>query len=644
MASAHPLRRPALVFLCVCLGGCGQVAATPVEPALADTVADGDAAATAGEGLTADGADAATDATADAGSDALDGAAAPGCAPDPPPAWAPQVAATSQPPGALCAAPGWPGKAAPKPLIWKDVTAGHPIVQPGAIDSCLLWQDLTGDGIDDWLVVLQPTGPVTPRIVRLGIGAVGGTFTVEESQLSVADQVLDCAVGNLLGDKLPEIALATPNGLRLLQRSGAGYSDISATVLPAAAQTTQLHTLALVDLDGDGDLDLVLGQEVNPPMKAAQCMSADGPHWMCCQADTPPPAACVQKYAGGTGVWGCCEVALPPVVVPVLRNDGGKFVDVTAASALNVIGNTYTTAPFDIDRDGRVDVFTGNDFGNQLWFRGVKDPAYAPLGTGLGLRPYGHPMGTATGDFNGDHRADLVMTDWGASTLYQGSAAGFSDAGATSGLWPLTQDLLAWAYLAADFDNDGWLDAVAIGSIAAKKGMLPLAAAAPENNTGNSQTAGFHAMAQNLGGTFSQTALPWPAGAKPTFLGMSAATPDIDGDGDLDLVTMNPPGSITVWRNDTPLGAHWLGVELRTPVGHADGALVQVWAAGNHLQERWWYASTGFGAHGGAILHFGLGEVAQVDLVRVWWPSGQVLDVKNPAVDAILPIAPGGKP
>ena len=112
----------------------------------------------------------------------------------------------------------------------------------------------------------------------------------------------------------------------------------------------------------------------------------------------------------------------------------------------------------------------------------------------------------------------------------------------------------------------------------------------------------------------------------------------MDGDGDIDVVTMTPPGHMQVFRNDSKQG-YALRVCLHPTLSpaFADGALVQAWAGG-HVQEAYATRASGFGAHGDPLVRIGLGEAAQLDNVKVWWPSGRMSLVPAPALDRILDV------
>ena len=150
-------------------------------------------------------------------------------------------------------------------------------------------------------------------------------------------------------------------------------------------------------------------------------------------------------------------------------------------------------------------------------------------------------------------------------------------------------------------------------------------------------TPGAHLLFHNAGSEFAAQELAWPTGAVQTVDIAAAVAADVDGDGDLDLLTTTPPGILQWYRNDTPGLGHFLRVRIGGGA-LAEGAHVQIWAGG-YAQERVRTTSTGAGGKQGPWLHFGLGSAAQLDVVRVIWPSGKVVELKNVAADQAVDVA-----
>ena len=107
--------------------------------------------------------------------------------------------------------------------------------------------------------------------------------------------------------------------------------------------------------------------------------------------------------------------------------------------------------------------------------------------------------------------------------------------------------------------------------------------------------------------------------------------------GTLDVIVANQGGPLLLYRNAVAPGRHWLGVELtgRASNRSAIGARVEVeWDGQRQAQQV--DGGSGFAAQNQRRLHFGLGEAAGVDRVRIAWPSGLEQVIEAPAVDQVL--------
>ncbi|NPV10132.1 MAG: hypothetical protein HPY83_19495 [Anaerolineae bacterium] len=141
------------------------------------------------------------------------------------------------------------------------------------------------------------------------------------------------------------------------------------------------------------------------------------------------------------------------------RNDGnGQFVDVAPAAGVDYpLGRGRGTAWLDFDNDGDLDLFfTGaerEEAGN-AFFRNNGDGTFTNITTQLGLDPFTGPMpNVAVADYDGDGDQDMFVTGL-ATRLYRNDGDRFTDVSATSGARTNAATSAAWG----DHDGDGDVD------------------------------------------------------------------------------------------------------------------------------------------------------------------------------------------
>ena len=377
---------------------------------------------------------------------------------------------------------------------------------------------------------------------------------------------------------------------------------------------------AFADLDGDGDLDLYV------------C------HYVVFDPDRDPPLCRTDK-----GEYFYCDPGrVEHGADHLFRNDGGRFVDVTAeAGIVDTDGRGLGVVAVDVDDDDKMDLYVANDGTANFLFRNLGGLRFEEVGHAAGVAASGDggyqaSMGVACGDVDGDASPDLLVTNFygEASTLYQNLGGGlFSDRTAESGLGIATRYLLGFGTAFLDYDNDGRLDLITTnGHVNDNRPFYPYAMPA-------------QLLAGADGGRFVDVS----SGAGPPWsvprVGRGLAAADLDNDGRVDALILSQNEPLAYFHNRTA-GGHFATFRLEGTKSNRDavGARVTV-SAGGRTRTAWRFGGGSYQSASDPRLHFGLGDATRIDSVEVHWPaSGQTDRFEGLPADAGYLLREGGGP
>ncbi len=402
-------------------------------------------------------------------------------------------------------------------------------------------------------------------------------------------------------------------------RGDGSFTDVTATA--HVGEPRWSASCAFADLDKDGDLDLFVVNYVD--------------------ADRSKTPYCGNAKLGQR--FYCHPLNYPSLPNTLYRNDGrGVFTDVSDASGIGASrGNGLGLVVTDYDEDGWPDVFVANDSVANFLFRntGKLRFAEAALGAGVAVATDGQAragMGVDAGDYDGDGREDVVVTnlDFETHSLFRNLGEGlFEYATRTSGIGFATLPFVGFGVAFLDADNDTQLDiAIANGHIMDN---------APVYRSGTTY-AQRNLLFRNTGSKrFTEIGRGAGDGFALEKVSRALATGDIDNDGDLDLLVTNNGQTADLLRNDSVRGNSLLVRALvRTGNRDAIGARVRV-TAGGRTQVRDLRAGSSYLGQNDLRLHFGLGDAALVDRVEVTWPSGRVDLVSGVRANHVVTIQEG---
>ncbi|MDZ4774710.1 MAG: CRTAC1 family protein [Planctomycetota bacterium] len=266
------------------------------------------------------------------------------------------------------------------------------------------------------------------------------------------------------------------------------------------------------------------------------------------------------------------ERALPGVVTTCGSTSKNWIVEVNGGGVL--LG--------DFDLDGRVDCVIVD--GSTIERAQKGEPGFAPrlfLGNGdCTFRPAGERwnipagrwgMGGTTGDWNGDGRLDLVITDWGASRIFTNdSEKGFVEvekSGLARGEWATSAAPL-------DFDRDGKLDLVVVNYLAFDAKTVAQKGSGSCNWKGHPVMCGPEGLTPTCDrlyrgqgdGTFEDVTEKARFRPKDAGFGLGVMTFDYDDDGDTDIYVANDSTPNFLWENQGD--GTFTEVGLRRGVSH----------------------------------------------------------------------------
>lgn len=516
---------------------------------------------------------------------------------------------------------------------------------------------------------------VDTRVDRVIVAPVPGTgeryplFTLDAASLRYDPATMapmGCLPGDLNEDGLMDIVAyywgRTP--IAFIQQSGdarlASTSYVRQELVPGEERWFS-NAATFADLDGDGHLDLIVGNYF-----------PDGAHVLDANSKHPEQMQHSMSRAYNAGwkhflIWSGATSGDAPSV---------SFTDTPVRIDDRMLtGWTLAIGAGDLDGDMLPELYFANDFGPDRLLHNRSTPGrldFVPLlgeraVTTPGSKILGHDsfkgMGVDFGDLNRDGLTDIFVSNIATEYALEESNMLFVNTGEFDKLQKGTAPFVdeseplglsrggwGWDVRLDDFNNDGLLEALqATGFIKGDVNRWPelqeLAMSSDELLANPKSWPRFQAgtdiaghqhnpfFVQATDGRYYDLAAE--IGVAEPHVTRGIATADVDGDGSLDMAIANQWAASGVYRNQSPNTNAFLGLRLRLPVGISTTRSIQAQpglvALGHpavgatatvHLPDGRKLVAQIDGGNGHAgkrssDIHFGLGDVPRTTPLQV---------------------------
>ncbi len=272
---------------------------------------------------------------------------------------------------------------------------------------------------------------------------------------------------------------------------------------------------------------------------------------------------------------------------------------------------------FDFDNDGDMDIIASQLYRNDAGqFVDVTATAFPE-----GYKYNGRTISCA--DYNNNGWIDFFVSNDGEDQLYKNNGDGTFTKDPSLPQDYTNANTSSWA----DVDNDGDLD------------LFTSVYMITPNTSLRSNTLYLN----NHDGTFTIVAVPvFQFANYESWKISSVAWGDVNNDGLLDLAMSRIEGGLTLFTNTSVTINSWLGVQLTGTESNtfALGARVIVTASIGGTEEKQVREITlkNGGGQNSSIAAFGLGDATEILSVEVRWPSGIVTVLQNVDVNQVLEI------
>lgn len=379
------------------------------------------------------------------------------------------------------------------------------------------------------------------------------------------------------GTKFP-IDLNSSEPINRLYRSCGGWSFRDVTVQAGLGHNGFSAGLAVGDYDSDGFSDVYVAcfganclyrnQGDGTYTEVARQSGVDDRRWGTSAAFLDYDRdGLLDLYACNYGKWSwetnqfcgdqsrnvrlyCSPRSVEPELSILYRNVGdGTFEETTVEAGLGArAARSQGVVAADVNNDGWIDLYVGNDLHPNFLFLNKGNGTFEDLSelSGTAYDSVGSVqagMGVDAADIDRDGDMELFVTNFGEehNALYQNDGAGiFHEISHTAGLAEGSLPWVGWGTAFADFDLDGWSDAIITnGHVDDNRHLLGQDAPYAQPPLLYRNTGSRFEPVVDAGGYFKQS-----------HVGRGLAIADFDNDADYDAAISHQDTAPALLRND----------------------------------------------------------------------------------------------